>query len=283
VFNFFMLQARNVKKLSLYDNQLNLLEDNLNFSVCSRLETLILADNDFSLIKSSSFNSLIKYFATSNTLKKLELDNTNLQFLIDEDLNNLFDALIANSNLINLNLAENKLGLTQSIFKLGNLLKQNKLSKINLSENLLGILTPENYEYFINGIADSVNLKVLNISYNDLQKIHVDQLSKLAQALKNCCNLEKLTLGDEDVGNDLSLKLSPLFETLGELPNLTKLNLNYIWTDCLGSEENTVILSRFIQTTTSLKVLELDYGLLKTEEKIKQILSTKPSIKLKLI
>ena len=104
---------------------------NLNFTGCTFLEVLKLSDNDFSLMDPQNFNNLIKYLATSTTLKELELDNTNLQSLTSYDLNNLFEGLIANHNLIALNLAENNLSLIQSLLKLRDLLKQNKLSKLD--------------------------------------------------------------------------------------------------------------------------------------------------------
>ncbi|MGI9214978.1 MAG: hypothetical protein ACR2HS_04935, partial [Gammaproteobacteria bacterium] len=59
VFNFMMQQMKSIKQLNLSCNQLNL-GANLNFSNCILLEIFKLSDNDF---------SLIRYLATSNTLK----------------------------------------------------------------------------------------------------------------------------------------------------------------------------------------------------------------------
>ncbi|MGI9214977.1 MAG: hypothetical protein ACR2HS_04930 [Gammaproteobacteria bacterium] len=82
---------------------------------------------------------------------------------------------------------------------------------------------------------------------------------------------------------DLSTKLPLLFNTLAELPNLTKLNVSCGWTDYLGRESNAITLSNFTQISTSLKSLNLDYGYLEGEQQIKinQLFSTKPSIKFK--
>ena len=283
VFNFMMQQMKSIKELNLSCNQLNLLGANLNFSNCTFLEILKLSDNDFSLIKPQNFNNLIRYLATSNTLKELELDNTNLQSLMAYDLNNLFDGLIANHNLIALNLAENNLSLFQSLLKLRDLLKQNKLINLGLNDTSLGHLNLNNYQYLIDGLVASSNLKGLNISYNDLQKLNVTQFFKLSQVLKNCCNLEELNLGDQDLAADLNTILPLLFNTLAKMPNLTKLNVSCGWTGYLGTESNSTTLSNLIQMTTSLKSLKLDYGYLDEVAaiKINQILSTKPSIKLK--
>jgi Ran GTPase-activating protein (RanGAP) involved in mRNA processing and transport len=280
VFNFMMQQSRSIKELDLSCNQLNLVA-NLNLSGCNFLEILKLSDNDFSLMKPENFNNLIRYLATSHTLKELELDNTNLQSLMDYDLNNLFDGLIANSNLVALNINENNLSLIQSLLKLRDLLKQNKLSKLDLSCTSLGYLDLNNYQYLLDGLAASSNLKVLNISYNDLQILDLELFSKLAQVLKNCCNLEKLNLGDQDLAIDLNTKLPLLFNTLAKMPNLTKLNVSCGWTGYLGTDSKT--LSNLLQISTSLKRLKLDYGYLDEEQqtKINQLLSAKPSIKLK--
>lgn len=91
IFNFIMQSAKQVKQLNLSEDQLHLLGSNLNFTNFHCLESLSLSDNDFSLIKVQDFSNLIGYFATSNTLKALELNNIKLQFLTDYDVDNLFD------------------------------------------------------------------------------------------------------------------------------------------------------------------------------------------------
>jgi hypothetical protein len=178
--------------------------------------------------------------------------------------------------------SSHSIGINKALDDLNNLFFSISFtSPIYLICTSLVYLDLNNYQYLLDGLAASSNLKVLNISYNDLQILDLELFSKLAQVLKNCCNLEKLNLGDQDLAIDLNTKLPLLFNTLAKMPNLTKLNVSCGWTGYLGTDSKT--LSNLLQISTSLKRLKLDYGYLDEEQqtKINQLLSAKPSIKLK--
>lgn len=279
-FTFIAQQAITLKALDLSSNQLYLVGDQLKFDNYEYLETLKLADNDFAMLQQDLI-PLITSLGQCNNLKELDLTNTNLHSLSTADLNDLFDMLINNQNLIILNLAANKLGLTATVAKLGNLLKQNKLTKLDISDNVLGCLVKNDWQHIFTGLACSYNLTVLNIASNDLQDSAI--IISLAQILRHCANLQKLNLGDNNFTNATAVAVQELFAELAQLPKLSKLDLSDSLTGYLQSPEHMGMLFKLIQTTTSLTTLTLEYGIpCELEQQIKQALIDKPSLKLKL-
>lgn len=280
-FSFMMRQATSVKELDLSSNQLYLLGNQLKFNSYKYLEILKLADNDFAMLQ-QNFIQLIAILEQCNNLKELDLANTNLNSLPIEDLNHLFDMMIDNQNLLILNLAANKLGLTASMPKLRNLLTQNKLTKLDLSDNLLGRLASDDWQYVVMGLACSYNLTTLNIASNDLQE-NPESIVSLTQTLQNCLSLQKLNLGDNNFTDAAAGALPILFAGLAELPKLTKLDLSDSLVDYLQTAENINLFFNFIQTTTSLTTLTLERGIsYELEQQINQTLTNKPSLRLKL-
>lgn len=283
IFTFMMQQASTVKKLNLCNNQLCLLVNKLRFSNYKHLEVLNLADNDFSKFTEQNIIELIASLSHFDNLRELDLANTNLSGLPINALYNLFDILINNNQLTSLNLAGNQLGLTTITPKLNVLLKQNKLINLDLSDNLLSCLTESGWQHLFTGLAANDNLKVLNISSNELQTLSTERIITLSQTLKNFYYLEKLDLGDQNFAVTDIHKLQILFTALSELPNLRKLDIRDTVSNCLDKEEGINILSRFIQSTASLKTLKLEINITNdTEQQLKKIFKNKPSVKLKL-
>ncbi len=211
IFIFMMQQASTAKELNLSNNQLYLLANKLRLSNCKHLEVLKLADNDFSKFNQQNIIDLIASFSRFDNLRELDLDKTNL-----------FDSLINNNHLISVSLADNKLGLTTITAKLSELLKQNKLICLDLSDNLLNCLREVDWQHLLIGLAASYNLKILNISSNALETLSTERIITLCQALKNCNHLEKLDVGDQNFSVTDVDKLQILFTALSELPNLKK-------------------------------------------------------------
>ena len=282
-FTFITQQAITLKALDLSSNKLYFVGDRLNFDSYKYLEILKLADNDFAMLQ-QNFIPLIISLGQCNHLKELDLTNTNLHNLSIADLNHLFDMLLNNQNLLVLNLAANKLGLTSSMSKLGNLLKQNKLNKLDISDNLLGHLASDDWQHLITGLACSYNLTALNMASNDLQE-NPESIVSLTQTLQHCLSLQKLNLGDNNFTavTDYADTLRGLFARLAALPSLVKLDLSDSLTDYLQTAENIDVLFNFIQTTTSLTTLTLERGIsCELEQQIKNTLTNKPYLKIKL-
>ena len=283
VFIFMMQQALGAKELNLCNNQLYLLVNKIEFSNFKHLEVLNLADNDFSKFTQQNIIELIASLSCFDRLRELDLAKTNLSDLSTADLHNLFDSLINNCQLISLNLAENKLGLTKITPKLSELLKQNKLINLDLSDNLLSCLADIDWQDLLTGLAASRNLKTLNISSNELQTLSKERIISLSQTLKNCSCLEKLDLGDQNFADTDLEKLQILFTALSELPNLRKLDISDTLSYCLDQEECMNVLSIFMNTTTSLKTLKLERNISReTEQQLNDIIKGKPWVKLKL-
>lgn len=283
IFIFMMQQASTAKELNLSNNQLYLLANKLRLSNYKHLEVLKLADNDFSKFNQQNIIDLIASFSRFDNLRELDLDKTNLYDLSTNEFYNLFDSLINNNHLISLSLADNKLGLTTITAKLSELLKQNKLICLDLSDNLLNCLREVDWQHLLIGLAASYNLKILNISSNALETLSTERIITLCQALKNCNHLEKLDVGDQNFSVTDVDKLQILFTALSELPNLKKLDITYTLSGCLDKEECINVLSRFIQTTTSLKTLKLERNIsVDTATQLKEIFQNKPWVKLKL-
>jgi len=281
-FAFIMRQAATVKELDLSSNQLYLSGDQLKFNNYQYLEILKLADNDFAQLQ-QNFIPLITSLGQCNHLTELDLTNTNLHNLSITDLNHLFDILLNNQHLQVLNLAANKLGLTASIIpKLGNLLKQNKLTKLDISDNSLGHLASDDWQHLVTGLACSYNLTTLNMASNDLQE-NPEIIVSLTQTLQNCICLQKLNLGDNNFTTVETDALRGFFASLAVLPSLVKLDLSDSLADYLQTAENIDVLFNFIQTTTSLTTLTLERGIsCELEQQIKETLTNKPYLKLKL-
>lgn len=282
-FIFLLQQASKAKVLNVADNQLHLLSKQLRFDHYQHLEVLNLADNDFSKITLPNFIALIDSLSYCKNLKELDLANTNLSALSSNDVDNLFDHLINNNSLINLSIAGNNLALSKSIPKLNTLLNQDKLTTLDLSDNLFNNLTELDWQCLLNGLAASYNLRSLNISSNELQLLSTNRIISLSATLKKCYQLENLNLSDQNFSVTDTHKLQILFTVLSELPNLRKLDISYTLSDCLVRAENMDVISQFIQSTTSLTTLKLEENIsCESEQQLKEILNNKRSIRLKL-
>lgn len=203
-----------------------------------------------------NFMPLITSLGQCNNIKELDLTNANLHSFPTSDLNRLVDMLVDNQNLVVLNLAANKLGLTAAMAKWGNILKQNKLTKLDISDNLLGCLVKDNWQHIFSGLTCSYNLTLLNIAANDLQDSEI--IISLAQILWHCSNLQKLNLGYNNFTVATVVELQGFFAELIELPKLSELDLGDSLTDYLQSSEHIGMLFKFIQTTSSLTNLTLE-------------------------
>jgi len=280
-FVFIMRQATTVKELDLSSNQLHLLGDQLKFNSYQYLEILKLADNNFAMLQ-QNFIQLITILEECNNLTEIDLANTNLNSLPTASLNHLFDVLLDKQNLLVLNIAANNFGSTAGIPKLENLLKQNKLTKLDISDNSLGSLASDDWQHLVAGLACSYNLTALNMASNNLQQ-NSESIISLTQALQNCSSLQKLNLGDNNFTAATTGALQELFAGLAALPRLIKLDLSDSLADYLQTAENIDVLFNFIQTTTSLTTLTLEQGIsCELEQQIKETLTNKPYLKLKL-
>ena len=207
---------------------------------------------DFS---SSSFDGNLtqliatELIASASVISKLDLSDNPIQ-RGEDGLSHLCQALTTNTSLVELNLSDCRLTITEENGQaLSQMLKINKTLK-SLEISPLVNTNGRGVRYLSEGISSSSTISKLDLSYNPVQ-FGEDGLSHLCQALTTNTSLVELNLSNCSLHKACGPSLCHMLET-----NKTLTSLNLFWNSRI-SDHNVAGTAEGLRSNHSLKCLIL--------------------------